>query len=172
MGGTGPALPPAASAPTPRLEKLHHQLMPMYSFDPTEEQDELEQELLEHGRDAASVQAASSVQALQGKVGTNRAPPAPASSGLSCPFPLLSHAAFQHLPCGRVPAVRYMGSVRFVQKLVESFRGHPQTHLSRPGQGSPRIQPSPAPIAWWSWKPTGLSEPVFSSAIENPSSCL
>ncbi|XP_004615269.2 uncharacterized protein C3orf18 homolog [Sorex araneus] len=45
-----------------RLEKLRHQLMPMYNFDPTEEQDELEQELLEHGRDAASVQA------LQGKV--------------------------------------------------------------------------------------------------------
>ncbi|XP_070789818.1 uncharacterized protein C3orf18 homolog [Pituophis catenifer annectens] len=41
-----------------RLEKLRHQLMPMYNFDPAEEQDELEQELLEHGRDAASVQAA------------------------------------------------------------------------------------------------------------------
>ncbi|XP_048190575.1 uncharacterized protein C3orf18 homolog [Perognathus longimembris pacificus] len=41
-----------------RLEKLRHQLMPMYNFDPTEEQDELEQELLEHGRDAASLQAA------------------------------------------------------------------------------------------------------------------
>ncbi|XP_064374715.1 uncharacterized protein C3orf18 homolog isoform X1 [Dromaius novaehollandiae] len=40
-----------------RLEKLRHQLMPMYNFDPTEEQDELEQELLEHGRDAASSQA-------------------------------------------------------------------------------------------------------------------
>ncbi|XP_005410359.1 PREDICTED: uncharacterized protein C3orf18 homolog [Chinchilla lanigera] len=40
-----------------RLEKLRHQLMPMYNFDPTEEQDELEQELLEHGRDAASLQA-------------------------------------------------------------------------------------------------------------------
>lgn len=65
--GQGLLCPPAASAPTPRLEKLHHQLMPMYSFDPTEEQDELEQELLEHGRDAASAQAASSVQALQGK---------------------------------------------------------------------------------------------------------
>ncbi|XP_004399347.1 PREDICTED: uncharacterized protein C3orf18 homolog isoform X2 [Odobenus rosmarus divergens] len=50
-----------------RLEKLRHQLMPMYSFDPTEEQDELEQELLEHGRDAASMQAAASVQAAQGK---------------------------------------------------------------------------------------------------------
>ncbi|XP_055132662.1 uncharacterized protein C3orf18 isoform X3 [Symphalangus syndactylus] len=50
-----------------RLEKLRHQLMPMYNFDPTEEQDELEQELLEHGRDAASVQAANSVQAMQGK---------------------------------------------------------------------------------------------------------
>ncbi|XP_069500160.1 uncharacterized protein C3orf18 homolog [Ambystoma mexicanum] len=37
-----------------RLEKLRHQLMPMYNFDPAEEQDELEQELLEHGRDAAS----------------------------------------------------------------------------------------------------------------------
>ncbi|KGL84135.1 Uncharacterized protein C3orf18, partial [Tinamus guttatus] len=40
-----------------QLEKLRHQLMPMYNFDPTEEQDELEQELLEHGRDAASSQA-------------------------------------------------------------------------------------------------------------------
>ncbi|XP_019360172.1 PREDICTED: uncharacterized protein C3orf18 homolog [Gavialis gangeticus] len=43
-----------------RLEKLRHQLMPMYNFDPTEEQDELEQELLEHGRDAASLQASQS----------------------------------------------------------------------------------------------------------------
>lgn len=50
-----------------RLEKLRHQLMPMYNFDPTEEQDELEQELLEHGRDAASMQAAASAQAMQGK---------------------------------------------------------------------------------------------------------
>ncbi|XP_068839123.1 uncharacterized protein C3orf18 homolog isoform X2 [Capricornis sumatraensis] len=50
-----------------RLEKLRHQLMPMYNFDPTEEQDELEQELLEHGRDAASVQAAAAGQAMQGK---------------------------------------------------------------------------------------------------------
>lgn len=48
-----------------RLEKLRHQLMPMYNFDPTEEQDELEQELLEHGRDAASSQAS------QSKVGSN-----------------------------------------------------------------------------------------------------
>ncbi|KFO86867.1 Uncharacterized protein C3orf18, partial [Buceros rhinoceros silvestris] len=43
-----------------RLEKLRHQLMPMYNFDPTEEQDELEQELLEHGRDAASSQTSQS----------------------------------------------------------------------------------------------------------------
>uniref|UniRef100_A0A8B9N9E6 Chromosome 3 open reading frame 18 n=1 Tax=Accipiter nisus TaxID=211598 RepID=A0A8B9N9E6_9AVES len=43
-----------------QLEKLRHQLMPMYNFDPTEEQDELEQELLEHGRDAASSQASQS----------------------------------------------------------------------------------------------------------------
>lgn len=50
-----------------RLEKLRHQLMPMYNFDPTEEQDELEQELLEHGRDAASMQAAASLQVTQGK---------------------------------------------------------------------------------------------------------
>lgn len=50
-----------------RLEKLRHQLMPMYNFDPTEEQDELEQELLEHARDAASMKAAASVQATQGK---------------------------------------------------------------------------------------------------------
>nr|XP_033782011.1 uncharacterized protein C3orf18 homolog [Geotrypetes seraphini]XP_033782012.1 uncharacterized protein C3orf18 homolog [Geotrypetes seraphini]XP_033782013.1 uncharacterized protein C3orf18 homolog [Geotrypetes seraphini]XP_033782015.1 uncharacterized protein C3orf18 homolog [Geotrypetes seraphini] len=47
-----------------RLEKLRHQLMPMYNFDPAEEQDELEQELLEHGRDSVS----SSSQASQSKV--------------------------------------------------------------------------------------------------------
>ncbi|EHB14843.1 hypothetical protein GW7_19956 [Heterocephalus glaber] len=47
-----------------RLEKLRHQLMPMYNFDPTEEQDELEQELLEHGRDAASLQATQSKSTL------------------------------------------------------------------------------------------------------------
>ncbi|OCT85681.1 uncharacterized protein C3orf18 homolog [Xenopus laevis] len=35
-----------------RLEKLRHQLMPMYSFDPAEEQEDLEQELLEPNRDA------------------------------------------------------------------------------------------------------------------------
>lgn len=96
LGGEGPALPHAASAPTPtpRLEKLRHQLMPMYNFDPTEEQDELEQELLEHGRDAASTLA------LQGKVGTGQASPPPAahsqcfqplplSSSCSCPAPAM-----------------------------------------------------------------------------------
>ncbi|XP_062402209.1 uncharacterized protein C3orf18 [Sardina pilchardus] len=36
-----------------RLEKLRHQLMPMYNFDPGEEQDDLEQELLDHGRDGS-----------------------------------------------------------------------------------------------------------------------
>ncbi|KAK0135894.1 hypothetical protein N1851_028271 [Merluccius polli] len=37
-----------------RLEKLRHQLMPMYNFDPAEEQDDLlEQELLDHGRDSS-----------------------------------------------------------------------------------------------------------------------
>ncbi|XP_069793416.1 uncharacterized protein C3orf18-like [Narcine bancroftii] len=44
-----------------RLEKLRHQLMPMYNFDPGEEQDELEQELLDHGRDATA-------QSLQRKI--------------------------------------------------------------------------------------------------------
>lgn len=70
MGGEGPALPPSSLCPHPRLEKLRHQLMPMYSFDPTEEQDELEQELLEHGR------AAASAQAPHGKVGAGQAAPA------------------------------------------------------------------------------------------------
>lgn len=87
MGGEAPAPPHTASAPppTPRLEKLRHQLMPMYNFDPTEEQDELEQELLEHGRDAASTLA------LQGKVGTGQAPPQPAAcSQSSQPLPLPS----------------------------------------------------------------------------------
>ncbi|KAM6981393.1 uncharacterized protein C3orf18 homolog [Aplochiton taeniatus] len=36
-----------------RLEKLRHQLMPMLNFDPAEEQDDLEQELLDHGRDGS-----------------------------------------------------------------------------------------------------------------------
>ncbi|KAA0712620.1 hypothetical protein E1301_Tti004777 [Triplophysa tibetana] len=36
-----------------RLEKLRHQLMPMYNFDPAEEQDDLEQELLDQGRDGS-----------------------------------------------------------------------------------------------------------------------
>lgn len=90
MGGKGPAWPPAVSAPTPRLEKLRHQLMPMYNFDPTEEQDELEQELLEHGRDAASMQAAAAGQAMQGKVGAGQAPPPSPHAGhswLSRPHP-------------------------------------------------------------------------------------
>ncbi|XP_075930296.1 uncharacterized protein LOC116952274 isoform X1 [Petromyzon marinus] len=34
-----------------RLEKLRHQLMPMYNFDPSEDQDELEQELLDPSGD-------------------------------------------------------------------------------------------------------------------------
>ncbi|XP_063797450.1 uncharacterized protein C3orf18 homolog [Pseudophryne corroboree] len=34
-----------------RLEKLRHQLMPMYNFDAAEEQEDLEQELLEPNRD-------------------------------------------------------------------------------------------------------------------------
>ncbi|KAM5147997.1 uncharacterized protein C3orf18 homolog, partial [Mantella aurantiaca] len=34
-----------------RLEKLRHQLMPMYNFDPAEEQEDLEQELLEPNRE-------------------------------------------------------------------------------------------------------------------------
>ncbi|KAM4652605.1 uncharacterized protein C3orf18 homolog [Discoglossus pictus] len=38
-----------------RLEKLRHQLMPMYNFDPAEEQEEdLEQELLEPNRELQS----------------------------------------------------------------------------------------------------------------------
>ncbi|XP_051567958.1 uncharacterized protein C3orf18 homolog isoform X2 [Myxocyprinus asiaticus] len=36
-----------------RLEKLRHQLMPMYNFDPAEEQDDLEKELLDHGREGS-----------------------------------------------------------------------------------------------------------------------
>ncbi|XP_060899023.1 uncharacterized protein C3orf18 isoform X2 [Labrus bergylta] len=37
-----------------RLEKLRHQLMPMYNFDPAEEQDDLlEQELLDHSREGS-----------------------------------------------------------------------------------------------------------------------
>uniref|UniRef100_A0A8C5MTY9 Uncharacterized protein n=1 Tax=Leptobrachium leishanense TaxID=445787 RepID=A0A8C5MTY9_9ANUR len=51
------ALSPIASTSTmvlymqKRLEKLRHQLMPMYNFNPAEEQKDLEQELLEPNRD-------------------------------------------------------------------------------------------------------------------------
>ncbi|XP_048872339.1 uncharacterized protein C3orf18 homolog isoform X1 [Brienomyrus brachyistius] len=40
-----------------RLEKLRLQLMPMYSFDPAEEQAELESEVLEQSREAAAAGA-------------------------------------------------------------------------------------------------------------------
>lgn len=48
-----------------RLEKLRHQLMPMYNFDPAEEQDDLEQELLDHGRDGSPAGPNSKVRAVQ-----------------------------------------------------------------------------------------------------------
>lgn len=47
-----------------RLEKLRHQLMPMYNFDPAEEQDDLEQELLDHGRDGSSAGPNSKVSII------------------------------------------------------------------------------------------------------------
>lgn len=82
---------PSSLCPHPRLEKLRHQLMPMYNFDPTEAQEELEQELLEHGR------ATASLRAVQGKVGTARLPhPACTCSRLFRPPSLLSPAASWH----------------------------------------------------------------------------
>uniref|UniRef100_A0A3B5A1Y8 Uncharacterized protein n=1 Tax=Stegastes partitus TaxID=144197 RepID=A0A3B5A1Y8_9TELE len=54
-----------------RLEKLRHQLMPMYNFDPAEEQDDLlEQELLDHGREGIS----SPPQTLTTSQGTTQRP--------------------------------------------------------------------------------------------------
>lgn len=102
--------------------------MPMYNFDPTEEQDELEQELLEHGRDAASLQA------MQSKVGINQAFPL---QPLVPPLPFLYpfHTSCQHLPGGRVAAIAYMGLVRIVQKLVELTALWPfanSLHMARP----------------------------------------
>ncbi|XP_077460215.1 uncharacterized protein C3orf18 homolog [Stigmatopora argus] len=56
-----------------RLEKLRHQLMPMYSFDPAEEQDDLlEQELLDHGRDGAL--AGPNAKTLRTSQGTTQRP--------------------------------------------------------------------------------------------------
>lgn len=99
-------LPSNSLCPPPRLEKLRHQLMPMYNFDPTEEQDELEQELLEHGRDAASIQAAASLQATQGKVGTGQFPhPSPELSRLLQATLHPSRAFCQPLPGGEVAAL-------------------------------------------------------------------
>ncbi|KAG8523934.1 putative protein C3orf18, partial [Galemys pyrenaicus] len=85
-----------------RLEKLRHQLMPMYNFDPTEEQDELEQELLEHGRDAASVKAAASVQVTPGKVSAGQAPAPSQQSVLDSSTSTLPpvSGSFPDLPCG------------------------------------------------------------------------
>ncbi|KAL4655386.1 hypothetical protein GN956_G5205 [Arapaima gigas] len=55
-----------------RLEKLRHQLMPMYNFDPAEEQDELEQELLDHSREGAGAPGGS--KALTPSQGTTQKP--------------------------------------------------------------------------------------------------
>ncbi|XP_061730580.1 uncharacterized protein C3orf18 isoform X1 [Nerophis ophidion] len=56
-----------------RLEKLRHQLMPMYSFDPAEEQDDLlEQELLDHGRDGTL--AGPNAKTLRSTQGTTQRP--------------------------------------------------------------------------------------------------
>ncbi|XP_061688433.1 uncharacterized protein C3orf18 homolog [Syngnathoides biaculeatus] len=56
-----------------RLEKLRHQLMPMYNFDPAEEQDDLlEQELLDHGRDGAL--AGTNAKTLRTSQGTTQRP--------------------------------------------------------------------------------------------------
>ncbi|KPP75566.1 hypothetical protein Z043_105164 [Scleropages formosus] len=57
---------------THRLEKLRHQLMPMYNFDPAEEQDELEQELLDHSREGAGTGAGS--KTLTPSQGTTQKP--------------------------------------------------------------------------------------------------
>ncbi|XP_016352290.1 uncharacterized protein C3orf18 homolog isoform X1 [Sinocyclocheilus anshuiensis] len=55
-----------------RLEKLRHQLMPMYNFDPAEEQDDLEQELLDHGRDGSP--AGPNSKTLTTRQGTTQKP--------------------------------------------------------------------------------------------------
>ncbi|KAJ0023857.1 hypothetical protein NQD34_003756 [Periophthalmus magnuspinnatus] len=56
-----------------RLEKLRHQLMPMYNFDPAEEQDDLlEQELLDHGRDGTI--AGPNAKTLTTSQGTTQRP--------------------------------------------------------------------------------------------------
>ncbi|XP_056131213.1 uncharacterized protein C3orf18 homolog [Lampris incognitus] len=56
-----------------RLEKLRHQLMPMYNFDPAEEQDDLlEQELLDHGRDGSL--AGPNAKTLTTSQGTTQRP--------------------------------------------------------------------------------------------------
>lgn len=56
----------------------------MYNFDPTEEQDELEQELLEHGRDAASSQASQTKVGSGGLVSLLLQPLVPALLLLQC----------------------------------------------------------------------------------------
>ncbi|XP_029005558.1 uncharacterized protein C3orf18 [Betta splendens] len=56
-----------------RLEKLRHQLMPMYNFDPAEEQDDLlEQELLDHGREGSI--AGPNAKTLTSSQGTTQRP--------------------------------------------------------------------------------------------------
>lgn len=127
--------------PTPRLEKLRHQLMPMYSFDPTEEQDELEQELLEHGRDTASMQATASTQALQGKVGADMA-------ALACSLLVTLLPAPSSFLLQLCSTCMWSGGScqvhRFYPVCLELLRGHPQTLLVRPGRT--RAAPGPSPV--------------------------
>ncbi|KAF6726086.1 uncharacterized protein FQA47_007544 [Oryzias melastigma] len=84
-----------------RLEKLRHQLMPMYNFDPAEEQDDLlEQELLDHGREGSLT--GPNAKTLTTSQGTTQRPSrlvftdvAKALNCLAVLFHPLSSASFQ-----------------------------------------------------------------------------
>lgn len=147
------SLPSDSLCPTPRLEKLRHQLMPMYNFDPTEEQDELEQELLEHGRDAASIQAAASLQATQGKVGTGQFPHPVRSCPFSCNPPSILSTnlagtcqvtrwhSYWHLPGDKVALLSTWVSLDLFRNCwVLPWLS--QTHRAKPGLCG--LQPGPA----------------------------
>lgn len=85
--------------------------MPMCNFDPTEEQDELEQELLGMGGTLPPCRPPPLGQAMQGKVGAGRHSPSPqATPQLSAPPSVLSRAAFN--TCRVVRWQLYMGFVR------------------------------------------------------------
>lgn len=142
-GGRGRACSaPAFSAPTPGWRKLRHQLMPMYNFDPTEGVDELEQELLEHGRTPVPTFARLGFMRGSELAGSSTQPHRPLAA--LRPHPLSFPG--QHLTPAVWSGGSYMG---FVRVSLETGRVSPAPTDHRTARrGSLGVQPALPLITW------------------------